>query len=254
MGPAFRPPVSRCLAWLLRRCTRSAAGGNHSANRTHSVLQGKPGASGRTLRRTDEKHKAEGRLSDEDKAVVRRNILEAVVQCPALLRCAGHAAFHFPRPPLLPQERYGCQLIPFTQVLYEYMFYMWRFSVLPCPALCSSQLAECLKSIVDCDYPERWPDYDSTVLQLLATQELQRMYCALLSLRVLARKYEYKVMRGSAACFSPARLRCLRRPAARRSSRDPPLWRPTGGPACWPGRTPLQRPSLKWRSYPSAAE
>lgn len=64
-------------------------------------------------------------------------------------------------------------------------------SHLPPPCL-RSQLAECIKSIVACDYPLKWPELDSALLALMSTQEPPRLYCALLTLRVLARKYEYK--------------------------------------------------------------
>ena len=65
-------------------------------------------------------------------------------------------------------------------------------AVVQSPPLLRSQLAECLKAIVDCDYPEQWPGLDAAVLELLNSREAPRLYCALLSLRVLARKYEYK--------------------------------------------------------------
>lgn len=80
-------------------------------------------------------------LSDEDKAIVRENILEAVIRAP-------HA----------------------IQV----------------------QLGEVLKSIVYCDYPERWPDLANTIYSNLISQEQSRTHGALYALRILTRKYEFR--------------------------------------------------------------
>jgi len=81
------------------------------------------------------------RFDDEDKAIVRSHLLEAIIRAPSRIKV---------------------------------------------------QLAECLKSIVYSDYPEKWPDLLPAVMQNLQTQDHARIHGALYCLRILARKYEFK--------------------------------------------------------------
>ena len=67
------------------------------------------------------------RLAEEDKATVRANVLEALIQSPDLIR---------------------------------------------------SQLVECLKVIVNADFPEKWPEILPTLIQYLATDDVPRVYGA----------------------------------------------------------------------------
>lgn len=81
------------------------------------------------------------RLNEEDKATVRANVLEAVIQSPDRIR---------------------------------------------------SQLVECMKVIVNADFPEKWPEILPTLLQYLATDDVPRVYGAVQVIMLLCRKYEFK--------------------------------------------------------------
>ncbi|XP_043705839.1 importin beta-like SAD2 [Telopea speciosissima] len=59
------------------------------------------------------------------------------------------------------------------------------------PPLLRAQLGECLKTIVHADYPEQWPSLLPWVKHNL--QQDQQIYGALFVLRILARKYEFKL-------------------------------------------------------------
>ncbi|MEW5303971.1 MAG: hypothetical protein WDW36_006614 [Sanguina aurantia] len=80
-------------------------------------------------------------VSEEDKAVIRENLLESLIRSPASIR---------------------------------------------------SQLAEVFKTVVVADFPERWPGLLQPLYNNLVGQEHRRMSGALLALRIVARKYEYK--------------------------------------------------------------
>ena len=54
------------------------------------------------------------------------------------------------------------------------------------------QIAECIKSIIYCDYPDKWPTLLNEIFSHLSSQEPPRIYAALYALRMLTRKYEYK--------------------------------------------------------------
>jgi hypothetical protein len=60
------------------------------------------------------------------------------------------------------------------------------------PPLVRVQIAECIKSIIYCDYPEKWPGLLNEIFSLLSSQEPPKIYAALYALRMLTRKYEYK--------------------------------------------------------------
>lgn len=81
------------------------------------------------------------RLHEEDKATVRANVLEAVIQSPDRIR---------------------------------------------------SQLVECIKVMVNADFPEKWPEILPTLLQYLATDDVPRVYGAVQVIMLLCRKYEFK--------------------------------------------------------------
>ncbi|GAB2226832.1 hypothetical protein Droror1_Dr00008623 [Drosera rotundifolia] len=57
------------------------------------------------------------------------------------------------------------------------------------PPLLRSQLGECLKTIINCDYPEQWP---GLLLWVKHNLHDQQVYGALFVLRILSRKYEFK--------------------------------------------------------------
>ncbi|XP_074569121.1 importin beta-like SAD2 [Curcuma longa] len=59
------------------------------------------------------------------------------------------------------------------------------------PPLLRAQLGECIKTIVQDDYPEQWPGLLHWVKCNLQLQD-QQVFAALYVLRVLSRKYEYK--------------------------------------------------------------
>ena len=83
------------------------------------------------------------RLHEEDKATVRANVLEALIQSPDLIR---------------------------------------------------SQLVECMKVLVNADFPEKWPDILPTVVQYLSTDDVTRVYGAVNVILLLCRKYEFKAV------------------------------------------------------------
>ena len=55
-----------------------------------------------------------------------------------------------------------------------------------------AQLAECVKTIIYDDFPEKWPELMPSIMENLANGEPPRLYAALWSLRIVTRKYEYK--------------------------------------------------------------
>ncbi|KAH9304497.1 hypothetical protein KI387_008901, partial [Taxus chinensis] len=57
------------------------------------------------------------------------------------------------------------------------------------PPLLRVQFAECLKTIINADYPEQWPSLLTWVKHNLQDQQV---YAALYVLRILSRKYEFK--------------------------------------------------------------
>ena len=89
----------------------------------------------------DPRREESARLHEEDKATVRANVLEALIQSPDLIR---------------------------------------------------SQLVECMKVMVNADFPEKWGDLMPTLLQYLATDDVPRVYGAVQVIMLLCRKYEYK--------------------------------------------------------------
>lgn len=62
------------------------------------------------------------------------------------------------------------------------------------PPLIRTQLAECVKSIVYADYPAEWPDILQTIVGYLGSNDQNKIYGALLALRQLTRKYEFRVL------------------------------------------------------------
>ncbi|EFJ12043.1 hypothetical protein SELMODRAFT_158348 [Selaginella moellendorffii] len=60
------------------------------------------------------------------------------------------------------------------------------------PSLLRVQLAECLKTMVHCDFPDRWPSLVPGIDSNLKSQDQQRINGALHALRILTRKYEFK--------------------------------------------------------------
>eukprot|EP00887_Chlorella_sp_A99_P003658 scaffold7.g3658.t1 len=64
--------------------------------------------------------------------------------------------------------------------------------VVRAPAPVRAQLGECVRSVVYCDYPERWPGLLAQVQVNLGSQDQARVGGALLVLRLLARKYEFR--------------------------------------------------------------
>eukprot|EP00850_Spirogloea_muscicola_P013908 SM000097S24761 [mRNA] locus=s97:152586:160145:+ [translate_table: standard] len=65
-------------------------------------------------------------------------------------------------------------------------------AIICAPALLRSQLGECLKTIVQSDYPEQWQALLPLVDGNLHSMDQPRVTGALFALRVLARKYEFK--------------------------------------------------------------
>ncbi|CAI5971021.1 unnamed protein product [Closterium sp. NIES-64] len=65
-------------------------------------------------------------------------------------------------------------------------------AVICCPPLIRSQLIEVLKAVVQSDYPERMPALLQQALANLHSPDQPRVYGALVVVRVLARKYEFK--------------------------------------------------------------
>uniref|UniRef100_A0A1D1XYP0 Putative importin-7 n=1 Tax=Anthurium amnicola TaxID=1678845 RepID=A0A1D1XYP0_9ARAE len=59
------------------------------------------------------------------------------------------------------------------------------------PPLLRVQLGECLKTIIQADYPEQWPGLLHWIKRNLQMQD-QQVYGALYVLRILSRKYEFK--------------------------------------------------------------
>ncbi|KXZ43736.1 hypothetical protein GPECTOR_81g184 [Gonium pectorale] len=55
-----------------------------------------------------------------------------------------------------------------------------------------SQLSEVFKIVAYCDYPERWPGLMELLYANLSAQDQVRVHGALLALRLLARKYEFR--------------------------------------------------------------
>ncbi|KAK9818968.1 hypothetical protein WJX74_009075 [Apatococcus lobatus] len=64
--------------------------------------------------------------------------------------------------------------------------------IISSPPYVRSQCAECIRTIIYADYPERWPDLLSTIQQSYTTQDQAHIHGALIVLRCLARKYEFK--------------------------------------------------------------
>lgn len=54
------------------------------------------------------------------------------------------------------------------------------------------QLGESVRSIIYCDYPDKWPQLLQQIYALLTSQDEQRIGGALYVLRLLARKYEFR--------------------------------------------------------------
>ncbi|CAI5517143.1 unnamed protein product, partial [Closterium sp. Naga37s-1] len=65
-------------------------------------------------------------------------------------------------------------------------------AVICCPPLIRSQLIEVLKAVVQSDYPDRMPALLQQALANLHSPDQPRVYGALVVVRVLARKYEFK--------------------------------------------------------------
>ena len=101
------------------------------------------------------------RLPEADKAVVRANMLEALVQSPPIIR---------------------------------------------------AQLGVALRSQLEADFPERWPELLPGILGALGSTEKERLHGGLFALRFLCRKYEYKneaaraMLHGVVAQVAPALL------------------------------------------------
>jgi len=89
----------------------------------------------------DPRGEASARLHEEDKATVRANVLEALIQSPPIIR---------------------------------------------------SQLVECMKVMVNADFPEKWPDLLSTLIGFMQTDDVPRVYGAVQVIMLLCRKYEFK--------------------------------------------------------------
>lgn len=53
-------------------------------------------------------------------------------------------------------------------------------------------IAESIKSVAEFDYPERWPDLMPTLLGHIQTPDVLKMYNALLAIRKLVKRYEFK--------------------------------------------------------------
>ncbi|KAK3262901.1 hypothetical protein CYMTET_28267 [Cymbomonas tetramitiformis] len=65
-------------------------------------------------------------------------------------------------------------------------------AIIQAPPKIRSQLGECLKSVVENDYPHAWPGLLPLICQNLQMQDLPRLYGALYALRMLSNKYEFK--------------------------------------------------------------
>ncbi|KAF8071226.1 SAD2 [Scenedesmus sp. PABB004] len=65
-------------------------------------------------------------------------------------------------------------------------------AIITAPHIIQSQLSEVMSTVVYCDYPEAWPGLLEAVMKNLTANDQSRMYGALLVLRVLARKYEFR--------------------------------------------------------------
>eukprot|EP00898_Chlorokybus_atmophyticus_P004844 jgi/Chlat1/5360/Chrsp35S05283 len=65
-------------------------------------------------------------------------------------------------------------------------------AVVQAPPQIRRQLGECTKTVVRMDFPEHWPNLLQTVDANLRAQDPSRAYAALLALRLLSRKYEFK--------------------------------------------------------------
>lgn len=63
--------------------------------------------------------------------------------------------------------------------------------IMQIPSLLRVQLGECLKTIIQADYPEQWPGLLPWIKGNLQLQD-QQVFGALYVLRILARKYEFK--------------------------------------------------------------
>lgn len=60
------------------------------------------------------------------------------------------------------------------------------------PPIIRVQLGDGLKTLIHCDYSERWPSLLPNINVNLRAQDQQRVYGALFALRILTRKYEFK--------------------------------------------------------------
>eukprot|EP00250_Pteridium_aquilinum_P010585 c19495_g1_i1 orf=322-3393(-) len=60
------------------------------------------------------------------------------------------------------------------------------------PPVIRVQLGDGLKTVINEDYPEKWPSLLSNIDANLKSQDQQRVYGALYALRILTRKYEFK--------------------------------------------------------------
>ena len=60
------------------------------------------------------------------------------------------------------------------------------------PPLVRVQVAECIKSIIYCDYPDKWPSLLNEIYANISSQEPPKINAGLYALRMLTRKYEYK--------------------------------------------------------------
>lgn len=78
------------------------------------------------------------------------------------------------------------------------------------------QLGEALKSVVQSDYPEKWPSLIPHLQASLQSPDQTRVQSALLALRIIARKYEFKdeeerePMNAVVATFLPSLLALLK--------------------------------------------
>jgi len=89
----------------------------------------------------DPRREESARLHEEDKATVRANVLEALIQSPDIIR---------------------------------------------------RQLVECMKVVINADYPEKWPDLLPTLLSYMQTDDVPRVFGAVQVIMLLCRKYEFK--------------------------------------------------------------
>ncbi|KAJ7539565.1 hypothetical protein O6H91_11G100300 [Diphasiastrum complanatum] len=65
-------------------------------------------------------------------------------------------------------------------------------AVIYAPSIIRLQLGECLKTVIHSDYPDEWPLLLPGIDANLKSQDQQRIYGALFTLRILTRKYEFK--------------------------------------------------------------